>query len=131
MFEDSVGICRFTSRTTMEKLGKTVEAATGWESFTGEEALRVGRRISNLLRVFNLRCGLTPELERPSKRYGSIPVDGPLAGKNIMEHWDDMRRRYYELMGWDFATGRPLPETLRALGLADLIPDAWPEAARS
>lgn len=131
MFEDSVGICRFTSRTTMEKLGKTVEAATGWESFTGQEALAVGRRISNLLRVFNLRCGLTPELERPSKRYGSIPVDGPLAGKNIMEHWDDMRRRYYELMGWDFATGRPLPETLRALGLADLIPDAWPEAARS
>jgi len=125
MFEDSLGICRFTSRTTMEGLGKAVEAATGWKDFTGEEALAVGRRISNLLRVYNLRCGLTPEMERPSKRYGSVPVDGPMAGKDIKEHWDEMRQRYYELMGWDFATGRPLPETLRRLGLATVIPDIW------
>ncbi len=129
-FEDSLGICRFTSRTTMEGLGKAIEAATGWEGFTPDEAMAVGRRISNLLRVFNLRSGLGPELERPSKRYGSIPVDGPMAGKSVLEHWDDMRRRYYELMGWDFETGRPLPDTLRKLGLADLIPDAWPEVAR-
>lgn len=127
MFEDCLGICRFTSRTTMEGLGKAVEAATGWKDFTGEEALVVGRRISNLLRVFNLRCGLTPALERPSKRYGSTPVDGPLAGKSILENWDDMRKMYYDLMGWDFETGRPLPETLRKLGLADIIPDAWPD----
>ena len=125
MFEDSLGICRFTSRTTMEGLGKAVEAATGWKDFTGEEALAVGRRISNLLRVYNLRCGLTPEMERPSKRYGSVPVDGPMAGKDIKEHWDEMRQRYYELMGWDYATGCPLPETLRRLGLATVIPDIW------
>jgi aldehyde:ferredoxin oxidoreductase len=127
MFEDSIGICRFTSRTTMEGLGKAVEAATGWESFTGEEALAVGRRISNLLRVYNLRCGLSPKQERPSKRYGSVPVDGAKAGINVMEHWDDMRRGYYELMGWDFETGRPLPETLRQYGLEEVIPDAWPQ----
>ena len=129
MFEDSLGICRFTSRTTMEGLGKAVEAATGWQGFTGVEALAVGRRISNLLRVYNLRCGLTPKLERPSKRYGSIPVDGPMKDTNIMEHWDDIRRMYYNLMGWDFETGRPLPETLRKLGLEEIIPDAWPEGA--
>ncbi len=126
MFEDSLGICRFTSRTSMAGLGKAVEAATGWEGFTGEEALAVGRRISNLLRVYNLNCGMTPALERPSKRYGSVPVDGPVAGKDIKEHWDDMRRMYYDLMGWDFETGKPLPETLRKLGLSDLVSDVWP-----
>lgn len=126
MFEDSLGICRFTSRTTMEGLGKAVEACTGWEGFSGEEALAVGRRISNLLRVFNLRCGLSADLERPSKRYGSIPVDGPMAGKNIMERWEEMRQRYYELMGWEYPSGRPLPETLKKVGLADLVADAWP-----
>ncbi|HZK67331.1 MAG TPA: aldehyde ferredoxin oxidoreductase C-terminal domain-containing protein [Chloroflexota bacterium] len=130
MFEDSLGICRFTSRTSMEGLGKAVELSTGWEGFTGEEALAVGRRISNLLRVYNLRAGLTPDMERPSRRYGSIPVDGPLAGKNVMENWDDMRMRYYELMGWDKASGRPLPETLGALGLDDVGADAWPELKR-
>jgi aldehyde:ferredoxin oxidoreductase len=130
MFEDCLGICRFTSRTAMSNLGKAVEHATGWENFTGEEAISVGRRISNLLRVFNLRCGLTPGIERPSKRYASVPVDGPMKGRDIKEHWDRMRDRYYELMGWDVETGRPLPETLRSLGLGDLIPDAWPPGAR-
>jgi aldehyde:ferredoxin oxidoreductase len=125
MFEDCLGICRFTSRTSIENLGKAVAASTGWEDFSGSEGIALGRRISNLLRVYNLRCGLGPELERPSRRYGSVPVDGPMAGRNIMEHWDEMRRRYYDLMGWDFATGRPFPETLRALGLAELIPDVW------
>jgi len=128
MFEDSLGICRFCSRTSMEGLGKAVEASTGWENFTGAEALAVGRRISNLLRVYNLRCGLTPAMEKPSKRYSSIPVDGPMAGMNVMENWEDMRRVYYELMGWDLKTGRPMPETLKQVGLADLIPDAWPNA---
>ncbi len=129
-FEDSLGICRFTSRTTMELLGKSIEATTGWESFTPDEGIALGRRISNIFRVFNLRCGLTPEMERPSKRYGSTPVDGPMAGKSILENWDYMRNRYYELMGWDIKTGRPLPETLKKLGLSDLIPDAWPETNR-
>ena len=125
MFEDCLGICRFTSRTTMESLGKAVEAATGWQDFTGEEALAVGRRISNLLRVYNLRCGLGPELEQPSKRYGSIPVDGPMAGKDLMVHWEAIRSQYYDLMGWDLATGRPLPETLQKLGLDDVVKDIW------
>ena len=125
MFEDCLGICRFTARTSMVQLGRTLSAATGWEDFTGEEALAVGRRISNVLRVFNLRCGVTPDLERPSKRYGSVPVDGPMAGRNAQEHWDDIRRRYHELMGWEFPSGRPLPETLRSLGLEALSKDVW------
>ena len=112
-----------------ETLSRAVEAATGWTGFSADDAMAVGRRISNLLRVYNLRCGLAPELERPSKRYGSIPVDGPMAGKSILEHWDDMRRGYYELMGWDFETGRPLPETLKRYGLEELIPDVWPQGA--
>ena len=128
MFEDSLGICRFTSRVSLHTLSRAVEAATGWAGFSAGDAMAVGRRISNLLRVYNLRCGLTPKLERPSKRYGSIPVDGPRAGTDVMEHWDDMRRGYYELMGWDFETGRPFPETLKKYGLEELIPDAWPEA---
>ena len=28
---------------------------------------------------------------------------------------------------WDRATGKPLPETLRQLELADVIPDLWPQ----
>jgi aldehyde:ferredoxin oxidoreductase len=32
-----------------------------------------------------------------------------------------MKRLYFELMGWDPETGRPLPHTLKSLGLEKLI----------
>jgi len=38
-------------------------------------------------------------------------------------------RLVYELMGWDKDTGKPLPETLRMLGLEQLIGDLYPEEA--
>jgi aldehyde:ferredoxin oxidoreductase len=73
--------------------------------------------------MFNLRHGLKKEVERPSKRYGSIPVDGPCQGRNVMEKWDSMVGNYYSNMGWDSETGKPLPETLKSLGLEELIKD--------
>ena len=73
--------------------------------------------------MFNFRHGMKKDDERPSKRYGSIPVDGPAKGKNIMEKWDWMIENYYTLMGWDTKTGEPLPETLKKLGLEELIKD--------
>jgi len=118
-FDDCLGVCRFCF--TNASLGiDALNAVTGWD-FTLDEAMAVGRRIVNQLRVFNFRHGLRKEMERPSPRYGSVPVDGPAAGKGIMPHWDFMLRNYYEHMGWDPETGKPLPETLRKLGLGDLV----------
>jgi aldehyde:ferredoxin oxidoreductase len=76
-----------------------------------------------VLRLFNFRHGMTKEIEAPSTRYASVPVDGPHAGKDIMPHWEVMRSNYYKCMGWDPETGKPLPETLEALGLGDLVAD--------
>jgi aldehyde:ferredoxin oxidoreductase len=36
-----------------------------------------------------------------------------------------MLENYYSTMGWDRATGRPLPETMEKLGLGYIIPDLW------
>jgi aldehyde:ferredoxin oxidoreductase len=85
----------------------------------------VGRRTINLLRAFNLRRGLAPALEYPSKRYGSTPVDGPVAGRSVAPHWEEMRADYYRWMGWDLESGRPLPETLAALGLPEVSAQLW------
>ena len=82
-----------------------------------EDAMNVGRRAVNLARLFNLRNGIGAELDRPSERYGSTPPDGVAEGKSIQPHWDEMLRNYYNLMGWDENTGKPLPETLKELGL--------------
>jgi aldehyde:ferredoxin oxidoreductase len=72
------------------------------------------------MRVFNIRHGISTNLDAPSARYGSIPPDGPGAGLNIMAHWDEMLTNYYRLMGWD-ETGKPLPETMKGLGLESII----------
>jgi len=122
-FEDSLGICRFTA----EEFALTIEclnAATGF-GFTIPEAVAAGRRAVTRLRAFNLRHGLDPQSERPSLRYGSVPVDGPAAGVNFAANFPLMRATYWRYMGWDERDGRPLPETLRALGLPELVEPLW------
>jgi aldehyde:ferredoxin oxidoreductase len=125
VFEDCLGTCRFTTRGSLPALAATVAAATGWRDFGAEEGFTVGRRTINLLRAFNLRRGLAPALEYPSKRYGSTPVDGPVAGRSVAPHWEEMRADYYRWMGWDLESGRPLPETLAALGLPEVSAQLW------
>jgi len=121
MFDDCLGTCRIASPHPKLQLD-CLNAVTGW-SLTLEDAFKIGLRIVNQLRVFNFLHGMKKEDERPSSRYGSIPVDGPAKGKNIMEKWDWMVENYYTLMGWDLKTGKPLPETLKKLGLEELIKD--------
>jgi len=124
VFEDSLGICRFNGRMNIVLEAEAVSAVTGW-NFTPEEAKAVGLRAVNLLKAFNMLAGITKDLDRPSIRYGSTPVDGPSKGIAIMPHWEKMLENYYRLMGWDVETGKPLPETLKKLGLEHVIKDLW------
>jgi len=121
IFEDSLVVC-FLCNPELQNSTDLLSSATGWD-FDIWEALDVGRRIVNQLRVFNFRHGLSKDIEAPSVRYGSSPVDGPAKGKFIMPHWESLRSNYYQQMGWDLETGKPLPETLERLGLAHIIPD--------
>ncbi|MFC1898717.1 aldehyde ferredoxin oxidoreductase family protein [Chloroflexota bacterium] len=121
-FEDAIGTCVFCTRQPMSELLTIFNAVTGWD-FTPQEAQNVGFRVANLLRVFNLRHGVPISAEQPSPRWGSIPTDGPAEGIGIMEQWEGMLDNYYNLMGWDRKTGKPLPETLKALGLENVIKD--------
>jgi aldehyde:ferredoxin oxidoreductase len=118
-FVDCLGICAFCCPNRQLTVQCT-NAVTGWD-LDLKQAATIGQRIVNLLRVFNFRHGLKAELERPSIRYGSTPVDGPVKGRGIGPYFEFMARSYYEAMGWDAETGRPHPQTLKALGLEELI----------
>ncbi|MBI5969428.1 MAG: aldehyde ferredoxin oxidoreductase C-terminal domain-containing protein, partial [Deltaproteobacteria bacterium] len=118
-FVDCLGICAFCCP-NRELAVKCTNAVTGW-NLDLREAVTIGRRIVNLLRVFNFRHGLKAKMERPSPRYGSTPNDGPVKGRGIGPYFDFMVRSYYEMMGWDPETGKPLPQTLKSLGLEELI----------
>jgi aldehyde:ferredoxin oxidoreductase len=111
--------CWFCSFNDTETQTEAINAATGW-NLSLEEVMNIGRRVVNVMRIYNLKCGLTPDKEKPSSRYCSYTVDGPNVDKPIVPHWEKMMDQYYQLMGWDRKTGMPLPETLKKLGIEDL-----------
>ena len=121
IFLDCMPQCRFIA-VNPQLTVDCVNAITG-RDLTLAGALTIGRRVVNQLRVFNFRHGLDPELEAPSARYGSTPVDGPARGRAVSQYFGWMKNFYFQLMGWDTATGRPLPHTLKSLGLEKLIAD--------
>ena len=121
LFEDSLGVCRFNTRTDIVHLAQALNAVTGWD-VDPDEAMDIGRRAANLMRAFNLRHGIDPGLDAPSRRYGSTPLDGPAAGVSVQPVWDDMLANYYQLLGWD-AQGVPIRETLESLGIGAVADD--------
>jgi len=56
-------------------------------------------------------------MDRPSKRFGSIPTDGPAAGVDPGKDWKRALQVYYQVMGWD-ENGVPLEQTLNDLDLS-------------
>ena len=46
---------------------------------------------------------------------------------NEREAIEMMKDAYYQIRGWDKATGIPSPEKLKELALDDLIEDLWGE----
>jgi len=121
-FADSLVTCTWATRHNIPVLTEALNAATGWD-LSFDEALKVGRRAINIMRLFNIKAGHTPDMDKPMPRYGSTPVDGPVKGISVEPHWEDMVSNYYHLMGWDRKTGSPLPETLSELGLEHLLKD--------
>ena len=121
LFEDSLGVCKFNTCTHLPYLTQAVNAVTGWDMDV-HESMRVGRRAVNRLRVFNIRHGIDPALDRPSMRYGSTPIDGSVAGVSIQPLWDDMLANYYQHLGWD-ENGVPMRETLEELGIGHVADD--------
>ncbi|MEW5747350.1 MAG: aldehyde ferredoxin oxidoreductase family protein [Candidatus Thermoplasmatota archaeon] len=101
-------------------MAKYYTAVTGAQS--GEEHLRkVGRRIWNLTRAFNVREGFSRKDDTMPDRMTSEPLTtGKTAGKSVPKgSFERMLSEYYDLWGWD-AEGRPTKATLQEAGLADI-----------
>ena len=122
-FIDSLGICMFLSGVPWTTVADAVGAATGWD-FSWREAADVGERALTLMRAFNVRHGETREHNSVSPRMLEPPLDGPAKGISVGEKWDEMVDTYYEARGWD-KEGRPLPETLKRIGLEDVARELW------
>jgi aldehyde:ferredoxin oxidoreductase len=119
-FEECLTYCYFQTP-SFDTMIETVNCLTG-RDLDREGALSIGRRIVNLMRMFNLREGMTAEHDSFSPRLGSAPVDGPSAGKSLAPNFTKVLQAYYEASGWD-PKGQPAPELLESLNLGFTIKD--------
>jgi aldehyde:ferredoxin oxidoreductase len=80
--------------------------------------LKLGERIWNLKRLFNVRMGVTEKDDTLPKRFLDESLrEGPIAGKTLP--LEPMLKEYYELRGWN-AQGRPKDAKLAELSLTDI-----------
>jgi aldehyde:ferredoxin oxidoreductase len=125
VFIDALAVCSFTiPPPQLTNLLEAFDAVTG-RRISFEEAMTIGERILNVQRCFNIRHGLTPEDDDLAERLLTAPSGGPAQGISVKPHLKGMVREYYQLMGWDIKTGKPLRNTLRRLGLDKEKKDMW------
>ena len=124
---DCLGICKYhtvflgATLPHFEDWPKVLYYNTGLE-FTPTELWAVAERCYNLERLFNIREGLTRELDTLVDRYFDEPA--PHGAPDVVgsvidrEKFTKMIDEYYEHHGWD-PNGVPRQETLERLGLAN------------
>jgi aldehyde:ferredoxin oxidoreductase len=108
-------VCLFTVFSlSLRHIVQFLHSVTGIESFSSpEEVLGIGERTNNLVRLFNLREGLTRKEDSLPNRFLTEPLkEGPSRGRVV--DLETMLREYYFVRGWD-EQGRPKPETLKRL----------------
>jgi aldehyde:ferredoxin oxidoreductase len=121
---DSLVVCKFTNMAVAEEFfARTLSAVTG-VAYTADDLMRVGERVWNLERLYNLREGFTKADDTLPARLLNEPVaDGPSAG--FVVKLEPMLKEYYEFRGWD-ASGVPTSAKLCELELASLVEGASP-----
>jgi aldehyde:ferredoxin oxidoreductase len=124
---DSLGGCKFMGvLVSAAEIVDLVQTATGWD-FSLDEFHQCGDRLQTMARAYCAREGMRREHDILPGRLMLDPLpDGPGKGmvleRSILEK---MKDAYYELRGWDIASGVPTPAKLHELDLDYLIPQLW------
>ncbi len=118
-----LGMCAFvmSSLDRRSRLVEIVHAITGWDTSL-YELLQAGERSYTLARAFNAREGFLPEADHLPGRFFEAFREGPAAGQALPGlEFAQARAMLYGMMGWDEATGAPLPWKLHELGIGWVI----------
>ena len=115
---DSLVYCKFANMAVAEEFfARTLTAVTG-QPFSADDLMKVGERVWNLERLYNLREGFTSADDTLPDRLLNEPVaEGPSAG--FVNKLPPMLEEYYQFRGWD-ENGVPKAEKLAELGLDNL-----------
>jgi len=106
---------------TAQDIAALISAGTG-SAFDAEEAMRIGERIWNVGRLFNVREGFGRADDMPPRALFERPLRaGKAAGRTYTrEAYEAALDQYYSNRGWT-REGVPTPEKLESLGLSSLV----------
>jgi len=112
---DSLNICKFTAfGLQADDLHRWLNWVTGW-NIQFDEFLRIGERIYNLKRLYNVKCGIDRKDDTLPERILNLKREGlhaPERSPDLEKMLDD----YYRVRGWD-ENGIPRKEKISDLGL--------------
>ncbi|MFX0019338.1 MAG: aldehyde ferredoxin oxidoreductase family protein [Promethearchaeota archaeon] len=112
---DSAVICN-KPYVNIPHLTKIFQAATGFKSLGNKRRmLKAGERANSVKRLISCKLGVTRDDDHLTKiNTNPIPYGGTAGNKLEL---DENLRKYYEIRGWDWETGRPTKEKLEELGI--------------
>jgi aldehyde:ferredoxin oxidoreductase len=113
---DSLVVCKFAFfGVGEEEYANIVSAVTGVD-YTSEDLMRVGERIWNVERLYNVREGFSKDDDMLPERFFEEHVNERVIDKHeFLKTLDE----YYRMRGWD-ENGVPTKRTLKRLGLEAL-----------
>jgi aldehyde:ferredoxin oxidoreductase len=97
------------------RLAQWVRCVTGWD-MDSQEFLMAGERISNFMRLFDVRRGISRKDDTLPARILTHKIGGTSDSADNLPPLGEMLNRYYIYRGWA-EDGIPTPEKLAALGL--------------
>ncbi|MBN2322184.1 MAG: aldehyde ferredoxin oxidoreductase family protein [Spirochaetes bacterium] len=115
---DSLTCCKFVlfGGITVKPLTEFLNNTTGWD-LTDGEFMKIGERLYNLKRMYNVRLGI-------SRKDDTLPprmlVHRRGGGTNVLPPIGELLNEYYEYRGWD-EFGIPTDKKLQELGLEEYI----------
>jgi aldehyde:ferredoxin oxidoreductase len=127
LFWDGLGVCWFSLEGVKDSLAltsKCLARTVGWEDFDTEEAIKVGERVTNLMRLVYAKRGFekSDEFDVSPKHLATTRV-GAAEEAGIEPYLPAMVDDYYRQLHWNVETGLPTADGLRRLGMEEFIED--------
>jgi len=110
-------ICCFFSNPPPSYMVELINNLMGFE-LDLNQMKKMGERIFNLKRLFNIKMGLTHENEHIPKILLTPTKEGAVKGK--APDFEKLKKFYYQIRDWDPITGKPNIKKLKELGLDSL-----------
>ncbi|MDW8055616.1 MAG: aldehyde ferredoxin oxidoreductase family protein [Elusimicrobiota bacterium] len=120
---DSAVVCKFGTMFPpalyWEEITEGIKYATGMD-IDVHKLKKIGERIYNLQRVYNIMCGISKKDDKLPERFIKEKSPSKRAKGHIV-YLDKMLPEYYRIRNWDEKTGYPKREKLVELGLTDAV----------